>query len=157
MKIRSRLTKVALVLGLLAMNGCYSKTTFDERVEIRQAERYAYKIQLHSHTEGRGNVHNLLDLRKYEYESSYSICVNSLKGKIDAAGLVFTQLAECETNPSFWVDQRGFIEFRDDCLHIALEAEYIKGWGRKPLLANGTYAIAQVLDKPVEPAPSCKR
>jgi len=140
-----------IVLGILIESGCYSKTTFDEIVVIRHGEQYAYEIRLHSRTEGRGNAHNPFDLSKYEYESNYSICVNKLEGEIAAKDLIFTQLEGCKPNPSFWVDQTGYIEIRDECLTVALEAEYTKGLGRKPLPANGRYTIAEIPDKQLGP------
>ena len=75
--------------------------------------------------------------------------MNSLKGKIEAADLLFTQMTDCAAKPSFWIDQKGFIEFRDGYLTIALEAGYNEKFReRRPLAANGTYKIVQILDKP---------
>ncbi|HJT19794.1 MAG TPA: hypothetical protein VJ746_04960 [Nitrospira sp.] len=154
---RSRLIQLAIVLGLLGGNGCYSET-FEKEVVILPAKRFAYEIQLHSHTEGRGNPHEIFDWTKQEFQSRYSICVNSLEGKIDAADLVFTQLPECAANPSFWVNPKGFVEFWDGCLTIALEAVYNNEVSsRRPLPANGTYKIAKVLDKPLALTAPCKR
>lgn len=154
---RSRLIQLAIVLGLLGGNGCYSET-FDKEVVIYPAKRFAYEIRLHSHTEGRGNPHDVFDWTKQKFESRYSICVNSLSGKIYANDLLFTQLTGCEANPSFWVDQKGFIEFGDDCLTIALEAKYnTEMKNRQPLAANGIYKIVQVLDKRLESAARCER
>jgi len=154
---RSRLIKVAIVLGFLSGTGCYSET-FDKEIAIYPAKRFAYEIRLHSHTEGRGNPHEVFDWTKQKFQSRYSICVNSLNGRIDAKDLLFTPLAGCEANPSFWVDQKGFIEFWDDCLTVALEAVYNKEMsGRRPLAANGTYRIVQILDERLESTAPCKR
>ena len=155
--IRGTVARLTIILWLLVLNSCYSTTTFDETVVIRHGERYLYEIRLHSRTEGRGNIHDPFDLSKHKYESDYSICVNSLEGKIDAKDMIFTQVEGCKPNASFWIDQAGFIEFRDDCLTVALEAAYIKERRREPLPANGTYKITQLLDKRLEPGTVCKR
>src|SRR5437879_3863100 len=118
---RSRVMQLVIVLGLLGGSGCYSEQTFDKEVVIRPAAQFAYEIRIHSHTEGRGNPHNLFDFTKYEWETWYSLCVNNLQGKINATDLVFTQLEKCQVNLPFHADLKGYIEFWDGCLTIALE------------------------------------
>ena len=147
---RNRVAKALVVIGLLGGNGCYTET-FEKEIVIYPANRFAYEIQLHSHHEGRGNHHDFFDFSRKEWDSVYSICVNSLKGKIVAADLLFTQMTECRANPSFWIDQDGYIEFRDGYLTVALEAVYTKEMGaRRPLAANGTYKIVQIPAEPSE-------
>jgi hypothetical protein len=73
---RRTVAKALVVLGFLGMGGCYTET-FEKEVVIYPAKRFAYEIQLHSHTEGRGNHHDFFDFSKNEWKSVYVRMKNS--------------------------------------------------------------------------------
>ena len=122
-----------LLIFILAfiLNGCYSNETVDQKVTIRNSENYAYEIQIRVQNEGRGNIHTL-DMKKYEFESSDWIYLNSKQGKIESSDIILTHFQDKTEYPWNQKELKGYIEFINDSLIIKLKKPYYAEGSEKP-------------------------
>ena len=124
--------KILLIFILpFILCGCYSNETVDQKVMIRDSNKYDYEIQIRVHNEGRGNIHTL-DMNKYEFESSDWIYLNSKQGKIHSSDIILTHFQDKTEYPWNQKELKGYIEFINDSLTVKLKIPYYVEGSEKP-------------------------
>ena len=128
---------------LCLTTSCYMTSKPYNEINIyKYSNGYKYEVQIKYHTKGRGNIHNF-NLKKYEYDGSDWLYLNTINGKLCPDSLLFTQFQR--KTDSSWAAKnlKGYIEFVNDSLYIDLYFYNQENPNEKdlPYKFNGKYRV----------------
>ena len=145
---------------LLTAPSCILDWNFEREVELRPGTgEFKYEVLLRGHFTGRGNPHDLFfDWSEKKWVQLYWIYVKGISSRVNAADLVMTRHWGCvaESEWQRYNDLKGYIEFRQETVTVALEVAQFDRItraliGHKPFEGNGTYKMSGLLGEEFRP------
>jgi len=132
---------------LFLLSSCYRSTKLIG-ITAYNCNIYKYEIQIKTHTEGRGSIHNPFDLTKYELDDYEWIYVNSIKGQVPSDSIAFTYEQRRIKYPWRKTNLYGYIGFSNDSIFIDLHFYDREDTTRNdlPYTYNGKYKLKVIND-----------